>query len=46
MDPCGSPLRGWALEVADCGEKEWLFTVELKEDGEKLPQFLDRYYMF
>ena len=35
----------WALDVLDYDEKEWLFMVESREEGEDLLKFLDRYYM-
>lgn len=35
----------WALDILDYDEKEWLFMVESREEGEDLLKFLDRYYM-
>ena len=35
----------WALDILDYDENEWLFAVELKEQGEKLLKYLDRYFM-
>ena len=35
----------WALDILDYDEREWLFMVESREEGEDLLKFLDRYYM-
>lgn len=34
----------WALDILDYDEREWLFMVESREEGEDLLKFLDRYY--
>lgn len=33
------------LDILDYDEREWLFMVESREEGEDLLKFLDRYYM-